>query len=82
MVYTYSWNSGLIPGSPYQFKIQAKNGAGSGAFSSVLTVVASSSPNKMNTVTVTMALADTSALISWSYPVDNGDSVKEYSIQI
>jgi hypothetical protein len=49
---------------------------------SILNVIPSSPPNKMDRITITLINSDVSVKLAWIYPQDNGDLVKEYLIEI
>ena len=54
------------------FKVRASNINGWGAFSSILTIKASSVPATMSTVTTSIDSSSGSVLLSWSPPSNTG----------
>ena len=58
--------SGLTGGINYKFYIRAANIYGYGSFSSTLSVLASSRPEKINIASVTIGSSDTFVTVSWT----------------
>lgn len=78
----YIVTEGVAVGQPYQFKIQAENFWGWGAYSDVATVVAATTPEAVATPTTSIEPTAGSILISWTAPGERGDTITSYSVEI
>lgn len=81
-VTTYTRTTGVVAGQSYQFRIRALNIHGWGSFSPVLTIVASSKPDQMATVTTSIDSSTGKLKILWVEPEDNYNTITAYKIEI
>ena len=72
--------TGLTSGTTYEFKVQARNDAGYGAFSSAVTELTAERPSKPSAPTT--SLAGEFVMISWTEPETNGAPITAYTISI
>lgn len=78
----YLVTEGVAVGQPYQFKIQAENFWGWGAYSDVATVVAATTPEAVATPTTSIEPTAGSISISWTAPGERGDAITSYTVEI
>ena len=67
-------------GTPYNFKVRAKNIYGWGPYSNIVSILASDVPSQMQVVTTTVD--GTNVEISWQEPANNGEAISGYEIQV
>ena len=80
LVLTYLVSSGVSSGNTYQFRVRAKNLYGWGAYSTVLSLKASSVPDQPSAVST--AKDGLNVRISWTAPADNSETITAYQILI
>ena len=80
LVLTYLISSGVSSGNTYQFKVRAKNLYGWGAYSTVLSLKASSVPDQPAAVTTSKDALN--VRITWVAPADNSEAITAYQILI
>lgn len=68
--------TGLTTGTTYKFVIKGKNELGEGEGSDVISIVAATRPNIVNTPTT--EIEGTNVKISWIAPLDGGSSITSY----
>jgi hypothetical protein len=76
---TYTASS-VTAGDSYQFKLRAQNALGWGDYGPIITVIPSSVPDQM--ATVTTSVQSVYAKITWSAPGANGADITSYKILI
>jgi hypothetical protein len=72
--------SGLVGGKAYKFKVRSQNIYGESAFTSELTVTASSVPAQPAAPSTSIGAAATDIVITWSAPDDNHNSITGYTV--
>lgn len=82
LVTTYTRSTDVVAGQSYQFRVRALNIHGWGSYSPVLTIVASSKPGQMATVTTSIDSATGKLKIQWVAPNDNFNTITAYKIEI
>lgn len=77
--YSYTQTSGVTAGQPYDFKYRASNKHGTGVFSDVATVIASTVPDQLSPATT--ANSGVNIIATWSLsPSDRGATVTAYRV--
>jgi hypothetical protein len=73
--------TGVTGGTPYRFRVRARNIYGPGAFSAVTTVVPSDAPGKTDIATVQLTdAAQTSVTITWPEPDAHSSAITRYEV--
>lgn len=70
----------LTPGVTYDFKVEARNSHGHGAFSDTITLLNAFKPEAP--ITISTTISGPNVIIQWSDPVDNGSPITGYRIHI
>lgn len=77
--YTYTQTSGVAAGQSYQFKYRASNKHGTGVYSNIASIVASTVPDQLAAATTANSGAD--VIATWGLtPSDRGATVTAYRI--
>lgn len=79
---SYQVSTSVVQGVDYQFKIRAQNMWGWGAYSTPSTIRASSSPQAVDAPTTTIDPITGGVKVSWNLPLNNGNTVTGYRIEI
>ena len=70
------------PGITYNFEIAAVNIMGTGPYSSVIAIEASSTPNQIATLVVSQTNLNSSVFFTWNTPTDNYSPITSYNVYI
>ena len=70
----------LTPGVTYDFKVEARNSHGHGAFSDTITLLNAFKPEAP--ITISTTISGPNVIIQWSDPVDNGSPITGYRVHI
>lgn len=70
------------PGNTYNFEVAAINVIGTGPYSSVVSITASSVPDQITTLVVSDFTTNTSVLFTWNTPADNYSPITAYEVYI
>lgn len=79
---TYTTTATLTEGLDYQFYVVAFNNFGDGPSSTTITVYAAIAPSGLSDPTTTYNSADSTVVIDWTPPSDNGGLAVSYTIQV
>jgi hypothetical protein len=72
--------TGLVAGTTYNFKVQAKNGYGLSAYSNIATILAAQRPD--TPAAPTTAVSGANVVISWTQPFTGGSAITSYVILV
>ncbi len=79
---TYTQSTGITAGSTYKFYLMAQNVWGWSPIGSVLSIVAATVPDQMDTVTTSIDSSTGGVIIAWNEPSLNSGAILSYSIEI
>jgi hypothetical protein len=79
---TFHTQSGLTRGQTYKFIVAAENAVGLGTKSGAITLVSSQAPSVPTSITRLSFNSETTILIGWQAPVDNGGSHTTLDYQV
>ena len=78
---TYTISSGLTAGTPYEFRLRAKNSFGWGPYSLITTIIPVSAPGTMNTLST--SIVNNYVKLDWAVPPStNGGAITAYEVVI
>lgn len=79
---SYTTTATLTAGEAYRFRVRAQNAQGWGPYSSILSVLAASTPSQMAMLSVSDNADLPSVRITWVAPSENGSPITAYEVKI
>lgn len=72
--------TGVVSGTSYKFKVQARNDFGLSGYSVAVTILAAQTPNQPDAPVTSVSTSN--IVISWTAPYDNGSPILSYDVLI